>query len=113
MEEHEMTNAEIVEKLYREGTVNKFQMNITKGKRFDWLEDLEHDLYEHLLTMDNDKLNGLYERKQLKFYIARYLTNNINSTTSPTYRHYRKFQTRSENISYLTDKEDQDDEVEE
>mgnify|MGYP003420308681 CR=1 FL=1 len=66
---------------------NRF--NIAKQQR-EIYDDLENDLYLILLQTDNEKLNYLYENKQLDFYINRILCNQLKSTTSPFYRTYIK-----------------------
>lgn len=83
------TNNEIVEELFKSKKVKKFITNIAKQQR-EYYEDLESDLYLILLQTDNEKLNYLYENKQLDFYINRILCNQLKSTTSPFYRTYIK-----------------------
>lgn len=83
------TSNEIIEELYRSKKVKKFITNIVKQQR-EYYDDLESDLYLILLQTDNEKLNYLYENKQLDFYINRILCNQLKSTTSPFYRTYIK-----------------------
>lgn len=83
------TSNEIVEELYKSKKVKKFITNIVKQQR-EYYEDLESELYLILLQTDNEKLNYLYENKQLDFYINRILCNQLKSTTSPFYRTYIK-----------------------
>lgn len=83
------TSNEIIEELFKSKKVKKFITNIAKQQR-EYYEDLESDLYLILLQTDNEKLNYLYENKQLDFYINRILCNQLKSTTSPFYRTYIK-----------------------
>lgn len=83
------TNNEIIEELYRSKKVKKFITNIAKQQR-EIYDDLENELYLILLQTDNEKLNHLYEKKELDFYVNRILCNQLKSTTSPFYRTYIK-----------------------
>ena len=101
-----MTPEEIVTEIVNEDLLYKLSMNITKGKRYEWFEDMFHDIYIQLLTKDRDKIVQLYENKQVKFFLSRILMNNIQSTTSSTYRNYRKFQNKSEELRWDDENEE-------
>lgn len=81
-----LSNAEIVDKLAKDRVVEEICKTITKGKDSDTLKDLCQDIYIQLL--ESDKTQGLYERKEINFWITRVLMNNICSSTSPYYRTY-------------------------
>lgn len=85
------TNQEIVEEMYKEGTVKTLIRNIAKTDD-DTFKDLEQDIYISLLEYDNEKLSAMYEKGQLLFFVTRMLTNNINSSNSPYYMKYKRFQ---------------------
>lgn len=105
------TNQEIVEYLHKEGIVKKFIENTTKSNInfYSHLRDFEQDVYLILLQLDNKKLNNLFNNNELNFYVARIITNQIKSTTSPFYTKYIKFNKLSEEIGYsITNKEDID-----
>lgn len=91
-----MTNNEIIEKICKQKLVPHLISNITKTQN-ESLKDLEQDIYLSLLEMDNEKLNGIYERNQLTFWIVRMLQNQIHSVNSPYYTKYRKFLLLSDN----------------
>lgn len=61
--------------------------HITNGSDADTLHDLAQDTYLTLLS-DPQKTQTLYDKGELKYYIARILMNNIASSTSPYYRTY-------------------------
>lgn len=61
--------------------------HITNGSDADTLHDLAQDVYLGLLV-DAEKTQTLYDKGELKYYIARILMNNIASSTSPYYRTY-------------------------
>lgn len=55
-----------------------------------------------LLEMDDDKIIGLNERNELRFYTARIIVNLVKSKTSPFYKKYRTISfTLSENIHQI------------
>lgn len=59
--------------------------------------------------MDNAKINELYFKKQLRFWVTRIITNNIHSKTSPYYYTYKKAQRQSVSIDDIdTDNENRD-----
>lgn len=99
---------DIIQEIVDTGLLYKLTMNITKGKKYEWFEDLFQDIYLQLLTKDADKLIKIYENGQLKFYLSRILMNSINSNTSDTWRRYRKFQHHSEQLRW-DDENDEDD----
>lgn len=86
-----MENSEIINIIAREKMVEEIVNNINYSKQEDEedIKDLAQDTYINLLLLDNEKLNHLYETGQLKFFIARMLTNNIHSVTSRYHYNYR------------------------
>lgn len=87
------TNNEIIQIIYDTKMLDLLINHITRNstiKGNDILNDLKNDIYLSLLEMDNDKLNGLMERKQMKFFLARICLNQLVSNTSSFYRKYRK-----------------------
>lgn len=89
---NDVANSKIVEEIIDGITYSKFENH-------ENLKDLAQDIYLQLLQMSTDKLNDLYSRKQLRFWIARIITNNIFSKTSPFYYTYKKAQRQSVNIN--------------
>jgi DNA-directed RNA polymerase specialized sigma subunit len=53
--------------------------------------DLKAEVFLVLLEMDNDKLFGLYERKEIRFYIVRTMLNMIKSDRSQFWKKYRNY----------------------
>jgi hypothetical protein len=51
--------------------------------------DLKAEVFLVLCEMNEDKLNGMYERNELKFYIVRIMLNMIKSDRSTFYKNYR------------------------
>lgn len=54
-------------------------------------EDLKAEVFLVLCEMDDDKIKGLYERNELKFYIVRIMLNMIKSDRSTFYKQYRNY----------------------
>lgn len=88
MQDEEYTNQEIVNTLYKDDVVEMIARNIRVSK--DFFNDFCQDIYLTLLEYDNEKLNEIYKKGQLRFFTARICTNNWNSRTSPFYTKYKK-----------------------
>ena len=84
-----MNKFEIISKIAKQKTVEK----LVKTYNFysPYLSDLCQDIYIELLSKDNNLITGLYDRKEIEYYIRKMISNNINSTTSPYYKNYEKF----------------------
>ena len=85
---------------------------ICPNKRFS--DDLKQELILYLLEMEEDKLVGLIERKQLLFYCYGYLKNQYQSSTSEFYKTYRNYITFEDNnyfFKILSDDVNDDDEI--
>jgi len=67
-------------------------------------DDLSSMVYLILLETDEEKIIGMYERDELRFYITRIVLNNYNSKTSPFHKTYRKYERMAMDISDLKDK---------
>jgi len=53
--------------------------------------DLKAEVFLVLCEMNEDKLVGMYERNELKFYIVRIMLNMIKSDRSTFYKNYRNY----------------------
>ena len=53
--------------------------------------DLKAEVFLVLCEMNEDKLIGLFERNELKFYIVRIMLNMIKSDRSTFYKNYRNY----------------------
>ena len=96
-----MTNAQIINYVANSKIVEEIIGGITYSKfeNKENLKDLAQDIYLQLLQMDTKKLNDLYCKNQLRYWITRIITNNIHSKTSPYYYQYKKEQRQSVNIN--------------
>jgi hypothetical protein len=59
--------------------------------------DLKAEVFLVLCEMNEDKLIGMYERNELKFYIVRIMLNMIKSDRSNFYKSYRNYTEYVEN----------------
>ena len=105
------TNAQIINEIANVGLVEEIIQGVSYSKfeNKENLKDLTQDIYLQLLQMDNTKINELYFKKQLHFWVTRIITNNIHSKTSPYYYQYKKVQRQSVSIEDIDiDNEDRD-----
>lgn len=83
-----MTNQEIVYCLSYSGLVEDIARNIRVTS--DYYDDFVQETYVTLLEYDNTKLNEIFDKKQIKYFVVRIMLNNWNSTTSPFYCKYKR-----------------------
>ena len=84
-----MSTREVVERVAKEGWVEECIRTVSGGVWRSEYSDLTQDVLVELL--DQEKIVGLYQRGQLKFYIMRVVRNNIQSATSRFFYKYRRF----------------------
>lgn len=103
------TNAQIINEIANNGLVEEIIQGVSYSKfeNPENLKDLTQDIYLQLLQMDNAKINELYFKNQLRYWIARIVVNSIHSKTSPYFYTYKKEQMQSVNIGDI----DIDDEI--
>lgn len=103
------TNAQIINDIANSGLVEEIIQGVSYSKFENQvnLQDLAQDIYLQLLQMRTDKLNDLYTKNQLRYWIARVVVNSIHSKTSPYFYTYKKEQRQSVNINDI----DIDDEI--
>lgn len=68
--------------------ITDMALTITKGRQPDG-EELAHETIMHLYRGDREKLCGMIDRKQIKYWIARIMLNQYNSSTSAYHYQYR------------------------
>lgn len=88
---NEIANAQLIEEIIGGVSYSKFENQVN-------LQDLAQDIYLQLLQMRTDKLNDLYTKNQLRYWIARIVVNSIHSKTSPYFYTYKKEQMQSVSI---------------
>ena len=95
-----MTNAQIINEIANNGLVEEIIQGVSYSKfeNTENLKDLTQDIYLQLLQMRTDKINNLYTKNQLRYWIARIVVNSIHSKTSPYFYTYKKEQMQSVSI---------------
>ena len=88
-----MDKASIIEQIAKERMVESMVQNIAHQALNDDLSDLCQMVYLILLEYDDDKLQGLWENNQIRFFLARIIVNQYRSSNSPFHILYRKFRT--------------------
>ena len=97
------TNAQIINEIANNGLVEEIIQGVSYSKfeNTENIKDLAQDIYLQLLQMRTDKLNDLYTKNQLRYWIARIVVNSIHSKTSPYFYTYKKEQMQSVSISEI------------
>lgn len=95
------TKDEVIEEFAKERIVESIVENIN-GYIGDDEQDLIQDIYLDLLNKDEEKIAGM-PKKELRYFIARMVINNIQSVNSPFYYKYKK-NTHYINIDDIKDK---------
>ena len=95
------TNAQIINEIANGGLVEEIihGVSYSKFENPENIKDLAQDIYLQLLQMRTEKLNELYDKGQLRYWIARIVVNSIHSKTSPYFYTYKKEQMQSVSIS--------------
>lgn len=79
----------VIEEIAKQKVVEKIVYQINRNENQEDLHDLIQDLYLILLSKPPELIQGLYERKELNFYIANICYTQIRSSSSPFHRTYR------------------------
>ena len=83
-----MVKNKIIEEYWLNEEVNQA---FAKMQPEELQEDLKSEVFMVLLEMDEEKLIGLYERKEIRFYIVRTMLNMIKSDRSQFWKKYRNY----------------------
>ena len=84
-----MSTREVVERIAKEEWVEECIKTVSGGVWRSEYSDLAQDVLIELLNQE--KIVGLYQRNQLRYYVMRIVRNNIQSNTSRFYYRYRRF----------------------
>jgi hypothetical protein len=82
-----MNRDEIVSALF---TGTNFNRALAKMEPDYLRDDLRMEVFAVVCEWDSSFVEGLYERKQLDFYVIRVMMNQIQSNTSPFFKKYRR-----------------------
>ena len=84
-----MTKEGVVEYIARSKLIEECIKVVTGGVWRSEYDDLSQDVLIELL--DQEKIVGLYQRGQLRYYVMRIVRNNLQSCTSRFFYRYRRF----------------------
>lgn len=84
----------IIEKIAKEKMIEDMIENL--GVKALYKDDLLQETFIILLTYDEEKIQALYDRGELRYFISKLLTNQINSKTSRFYYKYRKYYSKKD-----------------
>ena len=96
-----MTKCDVVEKLYKDGTVDRIIYKLLSSSKnpFDCPEDLIQDIYLLLLQKDDDLIVNLYNKDEIGFYLLKIARNQLLSKNSPYYTKYIRFQSHNDDLT--------------
>lgn len=81
---------EIIGKIANDKVVEQIITNITKDNDDDTLKDLSQMIYVWLMEDDEEKIESMYSKNQLNYYITRMVINNLHSKNSRYYYMFKK-----------------------
>lgn len=90
----------IVDKLARNRVVEDMIKNMNIN---DYPDDLAQEIYLILLEYDKDKIEDIYNKNQINFFISRIITNQAFSKNSPFYFNYKKWDFNKEELDFDND----------
>lgn len=90
----------IVDKLARNRVVEDMIKNMNIN---DYPDDLAQEIYLILLEYDKEKIEDIYNKNQINFFISRIITNQAFSKNSPFYLNYKKWDLNKEDLDFEND----------
>lgn len=95
-----MTNNQLIEQLNKDQTIETIAHNLRVDT--EYFDDLVQEIYLIVLEYNNAKLNEIYEKGQIKFWLSRVMMNTWNSRTSRFFKVYKKFEEHNDRNKDLT-----------
>lgn len=71
-------------------------------------DDLLQECYLILLEYDQQKIEDIYNKGDIKFFLSKIVCNQYNSKTSPFWKKYKKYYAIKDDIGKIIDDEDKD-----
>lgn len=90
-----MTAYEIIDRLARERRVEHLLEGICSRKLSQELADLSQMVYLILLEYDPSRIEELWERNEMNYFIVAIIERQLKSSSSPYYVQIRKFSSKS------------------
>ena len=107
-DKHKQILNKIAEEVFRSGWLQSECYKLSSDKML--MDDLASEMVLIILEYPNDKMIEAYEKGQHQFLIKRIINNNWNSSTSPFYKKYRKYNDLEIIDDLLEDLTDNDEE---
>lgn len=79
----------IVEEIYTNGWLKELCINM--GVTDEDMDDLLQELVIILLQYNTEKLLGIFDRNELKFWVCKIIANQYHSKNSPYFKKYKKY----------------------
>ena len=97
-----MDSNSIVERIVKEGLVSEIAENLGVTQT-EW-DDFMQEIYLIILQYNEEKIVGMYDRGELKYWLIRVCINQYCSKNSPWYKKYKKYYTLVDGNNFnLTD----------
>lgn len=84
-----MDRKDIINEIYHSNLLDELFNNM--GVKQNDMDDLKQEIFIILLEYDEEKINKMYELKQLKWFIIKLIKNQYFSANSPYYKKYKKY----------------------
>lgn len=81
---------QIIGQLAKDKVVETMVASIAHTDLTDDLQDLAQMVYEALLDTDAQKIERMYQARQIRYYIAKIITNQYRTSNSPWHNAFRK-----------------------
>ena len=79
----------MLNKIANERLVEEICKNLGVSPKY--MDDLTQEIYLILLEYNQEKLQSIYDKGQLNFFLTRIIKNQYFSKTSPFFKKYRKY----------------------
>lgn len=79
----------MLNKIANERLVEEMCKNLGVSPKY--MDDLVQEIYLILLEYNQEKLQSIYDKGQLNFFLTRIIKNQYFSNTSPFFKKYRKY----------------------
>lgn len=79
----------MLNKIANERLVEEICKNLGVSPKY--MDDLVQEIYLILLEYNQEKLQSIYDKGQLNFFLTRIIKNQYFSNTSPFFKKYRKY----------------------
>lgn len=108
--EEPLTNWEIINIYLKNGLIEEcagyqFGKLANEKWKMQYSGDMINDLIIVMAEYPNEKLNHIHRNKHMNAWLTRVLQNNLMSSSSKFYHQYLKFNLRTEDISWKTDRD--------